>query len=64
MLTQELRNKVENEPGISLDEIQQEVENEIIYRENPIMGEMSGEELRDFLTNRVIPERFRENNNN
>ena len=64
MLTQELRNKVENEPGISLDEIQQEVENEIIYRENPIMREMNGEELRDFLTNRVIPERFRENNNN
>jgi hypothetical protein len=29
MLTQELRNKVENEPGITLDEIQQEVENEI-----------------------------------
>jgi hypothetical protein len=64
MLTQELRNKVENEPGISLDEIQQEVENEIIYRENPIMRGMNGEELRDFLTNRVIPERFRENNNN
>jgi hypothetical protein len=64
MLTQELRNKVENEPGISLDEIQQEVENEIIYRDNPIMREMNGEELRNFLTNRVIPERFRENNNN
>jgi hypothetical protein len=29
MLTQELRNKVENEPGMSLDEIQQEIKNEI-----------------------------------
>jgi hypothetical protein len=28
------------------------------------MGQMSGEELRDFLSNRIIPERFRENNNN
>jgi hypothetical protein len=63
-LTNEIRERVENEPGITLDEIQQEVENEIIYRENPIMREMNGEELRDFLTNRVIPERFRENNNN
>lgn len=29
MLTQELRNKVENEPGMTLEEIQQEIENEI-----------------------------------
>jgi hypothetical protein len=64
MLMQELREQVDDEPEITLDEIQQEVKNEIIYRDNPIMGEMSGEELRNFLTNRVKPERFRENNNN
>jgi hypothetical protein len=64
MLMQELREQVNDEPEITLDEIQQEVKNEIIYRNNPIMGEMNGEELRDFLTNRVIPERFKENNNN
>lgn len=29
MLTQELKDKVENEPGITLEEIQQEVDNEI-----------------------------------
>jgi hypothetical protein len=64
MLMQELREQVDDETEITLDEIQQEVKNEIIYRNNPIMGEMNGEELRDFLTNRVIPERFKENNNN
>jgi len=62
MLTQELREQVENEPEVTIEEILNE--NEIIYRENPIMGEMSGEELRDFLSNNIIPERFRENNNN
>ena len=62
MLTQELREQVENEPEVTIEEILNE--NEIIYRDNPIMGQMSGEELRDFLSNRIIPERFRENNNN
>ena len=67
MLTQELTDTVEREITPTMDELIQrynEMENEIIYRENPIMGEMNGEELRDFLTNRVIPERFKENNNN
>jgi len=64
MLTQELREQVENEPGITIEEVQKEVENEMIYRDNPIMGQMNSEELMDFLTNRIIPERFRENNNN
>ena len=62
MLMEELREQVENEPGVTIEGILNE--NEIIYRENPIMGQMSGEELRDFLSNRIIPERFRENNNN
>jgi len=29
MLTQELRDRIENEPGITLEEIQREVDNEI-----------------------------------
>jgi hypothetical protein len=62
MLMEELKEQVENEPEVTIEEILNE--NEIIYRENPIMGQMSGEELRDFLSNRIIPERFRENNNN
>ena len=62
MLMEELREQVENEPGVTIEGILNE--NKIIYRENPIMGQMSGEELRDFLSNRIIPERFRENNNN
>ena len=62
MLMEELREQVENEPEVTIEGILNE--NEIIYRENPIMGQMSGEELRDFLSNRIIPERFRENNNN
>ena len=62
MLMEELREQVENEPGVTIEGILNE--NEIIYRENPIMGEMSGEELRDFLSNNITPERFRENNNN
>jgi hypothetical protein len=67
MLTEELTDAVEREITPTMDELIQrynEMENEIIYRENPIMGEMNGEELRDFLTNRVIPERFKKNNNN
>jgi predicted transcriptional regulator len=67
MLTQELTDAVERETTPTMDGLIQrynEMENEIIYRENPIMGEMNGEELRDFLTNRVIPERFKKNNNN
>ena len=62
MLMEELKEQVENEPEVTIEGILNE--NEIIYRENPIMGQMSGEELRDFLSNRIIPERFRENNNN
>jgi hypothetical protein len=62
MLMEELKEQVENEPEVTIEEILNE--NEIIYRDNPIMGQMSGEELRDFLSNRIIPERFRENNNN
>jgi hypothetical protein len=62
MLMEELKEQVENEPEVTIEEILNE--NEIIYRENPFMGQMSGEELRDFLSNRIIPERFRENNNN
>ena len=61
-LTQKVKEQVENESTPTIKEILNE--NEIIYRENPIMGQMSGEELRDFLSNRIIPERFRENNNN
>ena len=62
MLMEELKEQVENEPEVTIEGILNE--NEIIYRDNPIMGQMSGEELRDFLSNRIIPERFRENNNN
>jgi GTP-binding protein EngB required for normal cell division len=62
MLMEELKEQVENEPEVTIEGILNE--NEIIYRENPIMGQMSGEELRDFLSNRIIPERFKENNNN
>jgi GTP-binding protein EngB required for normal cell division len=62
MLMEELKEQVENEPEVTIDGILNK--NKIIYRENPIMGQMSGEELRDFLSNRIIPERFRENNNN
>jgi len=29
MLTQELKDKVENEPGITLEEIQEEIDNEL-----------------------------------
>jgi hypothetical protein len=63
-LTNEIREKIENEPKVTIEEIQEEIENKITYQENPIMGQMNGEELRDFLSNRIIPERFRENNNN
>ena len=62
MLVQELTERVENEPTPTLEEILNE--NEITHRDNPIMAQMNGEELRDFLMNRVIPERLRENNNN
>jgi hypothetical protein len=62
MLMEELKEQVENEPEVTIEGILNE--NEIIYRDNPIMGQMSGEELRDFLSNRIIPERFKENNNN
>jgi hypothetical protein len=64
MLMEELKEQVENEPEVTIEGIQEEIENKITYQENPIMGQMSGEELRDFLSNRIIPERFRENNNN
>ena len=64
MLMEELKEQVENEPEVKIEEIQEEIENKITYQENPIMGQMSGEELRDFLSNRIIPERFRENKNN
>lgn len=62
MLVQELTERVENEPTPTLEEILNE--NEITHRDNPIMTQMNGEELRDFLMNRVIPERLREDNNN
>ena len=64
MLMEELKEQVENEPEVTIKAIQEEIENKITYQDNPIMGQMSGEELRDFLSNRIIPERFRENNNN
>ena len=64
MLMEELKEQVENEPEVTIEGIQEEIENKITYQENPIMGQMNGEELRDFLSNRIIPERFRENNNN
>lgn len=62
MLVEELTQRVENEPTPTLNEILNE--NEITHRDNPIMAQMNGEELRDFLMNRVIPERLREDNNN
>ena len=34
MLTQELRDRIENEPGISIEEIQQEIDNEILNNNN------------------------------
>ena len=40
MLTQKLKDKVENEPGITLEEIQQEVENEMTHSDNPIVDQM------------------------
>jgi len=40
MLTQELRDKVENEPGMTLEEIQQEIENEMTHSDNPIVDQM------------------------
>ena len=64
MLMEELKEQVENEPEVTIEEIKEGIENIMTYQENPIMGQMSGEELRDFLSNRIIPERFRENNNN
>jgi hypothetical protein len=65
MLTQELREQVENEPEITLEEVQREVENEMgLVPPNFSMSQLNGDELIQFLTNRIIPERFRENNNN
>jgi hypothetical protein len=64
MLTQELKDKIENEPGPTLEELQNEVEVEMGLPIPFNMNELNANELVDFLTNRVIPERFRENNNN
>ena len=65
MLTQELREQVENEPEITLEEVQREVENEMgLVPPNFSMSQLRGDELIQFLTNRIIPERFKENNNN
>jgi hypothetical protein len=64
MLTQELREQVENEPEITLEEVQREVENEMgLVPPNFSMSQLRGDELIQFLTNRIIPERFRKNNN-
>ena len=64
MLTQELKDKIENEPGPTLEELQNEVEVEMGLPRPFNMRELNAIELVDFLRNRVIPERFRENNNN
>jgi hypothetical protein len=64
MLTQELKDKIENEPNPTLEELQNEVEVEMGLPRPFKMNELNVNELVNFLTNRVIPERFRENNNN
>jgi hypothetical protein len=61
MLTQELREQVENEPEITLEEVENEMG---LVPPNFSMSQLNGDELIQFLTNRIIPERFRENNNN
>ena len=63
-LTNQIKEQIENEPGITIEELQREIDNEIVHQDNPIMGEMNGGELIDFLTNRIVPERFQNNNNN
>ena len=63
-LTNEIREKIENEPGPTLEELQNEVDVEMGLPRPFNMNELNANEVVDFLTNRVIPERFRENNNN
>jgi hypothetical protein len=64
-LTSEVKERIDNEPGITLEEVQREVENEMgLVPPNFSMSQLRGDELIQFLTNRIIPERFKENNNN
>jgi len=64
MITQELKNKIENEPGPTLDEVQNEIEVEMGLPRPFNISELNPNELKNFLSNLEIPERFRENNNN
>lgn len=64
MLKQELREQIENEPVPTIEELQTHVEMEMGLPQPFNMNELNANELVNFLTNRVIPERFRENNNN
>jgi hypothetical protein len=61
-LTSEIRDRIDSEPGITLEEVQREVENEMVsVPPNFNMSQLRGsEEIIQFLTNRVIPERLRQ----